>query len=265
MLHYLVSGTPWLVVQLMAQGGWMCMVTGFGLTLYSRLNLILETRRWILYIIIFNTTIMEPFMAALSIGMAALSAKKDLAGKARWNDVFHPMERITILSLFAQETLISFIYIWSTYQYLKARFGLENPRTTTRTMILLFLVQIVVLVLDIAIIVIDFLGYNTLKLFLNSWVYAFKLELEFIVLNQLVEISKLGVPGIKSASKAIKDFCVRDATEKEEIPHFVTVFNVDSISALKHPNADLETVEVFKAHQNSCKDCSETELSKLSH
>jgi hypothetical protein len=177
------------------------MITGFSLTLYSRLSLIFFSprQRWILYLILFNTAFFETFMATLAVGMAALTASGNLAAKERWVQIFRVMERVTILMIFFQESLISSIYIRFAYQYLNDRFGRteENAkRTTRRTMIPLVLVQIFVVLLDIGIIFLDFSGYNTLKLFLNSWVYACKLELEFIVLNQLMEMSRLGLPGL---------------------------------------------------------------------
>lgn len=198
-------------------------------------------------------------MASLSIGMAALSAKGDTVAKAKWNNVFKPMERLTIMVIFTQETMISFIYIWSAYQYLKARFGLENPRAMTRTMVLLFCVQIVVLFLDIAIIVIDFLSYNTLKLFMNSWVYAFKLELEFIVLNQLVDMSQLGMPGILSASKAIKGY-QRGQVGEKEMPDFITVVQLDDQPVQHRGKGDSEDGEITSFPQRDHEDGGEISI-----
>lgn len=176
--------------------------------------------------IIFNAAVFELFMVSLSIGMAALQAKGNLAAKARWNKVFKPLERITILVLFAQETLISFMYVWAAYRYLKNRSSSAARGKVTKAMTLLLGVQIVVLLIDVALISVDFLGLNTLKLFINSFVYAIKLELEFLVLNQLVEISRLGVTGIRSASNAIRFSQARQGGESEA-PDFITAANLD--------------------------------------
>lgn len=84
------------------------------------------------------------------------------------------------------------------YQYLRNRS--EDHGKTRNAMLLLFSVQIVILIVDLAILVLDFAGLLALKLFIHSFVYSVKLELEFVVLNQLVEISQLGIPGLPSTS-----------------------------------------------------------------
>lgn len=52
------------------------------------------------------------------------------------------------------------------------------------------------ILMDIVVCTLDLIGYFTLKAIIHSWVYGVKLELEFAVLNQLVDIAKSGVPGL---------------------------------------------------------------------
>lgn len=80
-------------------------------------------------------------------------------------------------------------------------------------MILLLLVQVVIIAVDITLIVIDLAGYVSLKVSIHSFVYCIKLEMEFVVLNQLVELSKMGVPGIPSFQPALSSACRPDDTE----------------------------------------------------
>lgn len=68
-------------------------------------------------------------------------------------------------------------------------------------------VQIVIVAVDIALIVIDFANFLELKLFIHSFVYSVKLELEFVVLNQLVELSQLGGPGLPSFANSDATYC----------------------------------------------------------
>lgn len=110
------------------------------------------------------------------------------------------MEKVQIIMFSLQETVISFFYVRSSYQYLKSRFSQRGE--TRRAMCLLLLVQAVIIAVDIALIVIDITGYSQLKLFIHSFVYSVKLELEFVVLNQLVELSRTKIPGIPSFSFA---------------------------------------------------------------
>jgi hypothetical protein len=202
-LKFLLPSSPWLLTNILAQGGWWFMVSGFAIVLYSRLNLILESRRirrYVLCLIIFNGVVFHPMMTTLSIGMAALGQNpvKNRDAFANWYNVFKPMERVQIVMFSGQEILISSFYVRCAYQYLRSRY--VQQKTVQRAMYLLLAVQALVVFIDVALIVIDFVGFLTLKLFIHSFVYCVKLELEFLVLNQLVELSKLGVPGLPSFS-----------------------------------------------------------------
>lgn len=206
-LQFLVPSCPWILSNGLAQGGWVAMVSGFSMVLYSRLNIILESlrmRRVVLAMIVTNGVVFHIAMITLSIGLAALSHgdRHEKAQTPAWRRVFQPMERVQIIVFSAQETAISFFYVRAAYQYLKSRFAQRGK--TQRAMFLLLLVQVIIIAIDIALIAIDFAGLLQLKLFIHSFVYSVKLELEFVVLNQLVELSQLGVPGIPSFSMALR-------------------------------------------------------------
>jgi hypothetical protein len=199
-LQFLVPSSPWLLNSIIAQAGWVAMVSGFAVVLYSRLNLILESqviRRRILAMIVLNGCIFHPAMITLSIGLTAIARTKG-PSISHWQSVFNVMERIQIVVFLSQEAIISFFYMRASYQYLRGRFVQRGK--TRKMMLLLFGVQLVVVLVDIAIIVIDFIGFLELKLFIHSFIYSVKLELEFVVLTQLVELSQLGVPGLPSFS-----------------------------------------------------------------
>jgi hypothetical protein len=80
-------------------------------------------------------------------------------------------------------------------------------------MCLLLLIQVFIISLDITVIVLDLAGYLKLKVFIHSFVYSIKLELEFVVLNQLIEISRMGVPGIPSISCGVAEMRVEAPKE----------------------------------------------------
>jgi hypothetical protein len=202
MLSFLVPDSPWILDNILAQTGWVAMVSGFSIVLYSRLNLILESqtiRRRVLAMIVLNGFIFHTAMITLSLGSIALRHSKPSAVLA-WHRVFQPFERIQIIVFSAQETLLSFFYVRAAYQYLRSRFVQRGK--TRKAMCLLLGVQVVIVLVDIALIVIDFANFLELKLFIHSFVYSIKLELEFVVLNQLVELSQMGVPGLPSFSNS---------------------------------------------------------------
>ena len=183
------------------------MVSGFSVVLYSRLNIILESvklRHAILYCIIFNGVVFHTTMTVLSIGATAIARTGSPAMKAtlpKWKRVFNPMERTQIVVFALQETVISFFYMYAAFRYLKSQFARKGK--TRETMFLLLFVQVIIMMVDVALIVMDFAGLLQMKGFILSFSYCLKLELEFVVLNQLVDLSRMGVPGIQSFSLAI--------------------------------------------------------------
>jgi hypothetical protein len=111
----------------------------------------------------------------------------------------------------AQEIIISVFYVHAAYKYLQGRFTQKSK--ARKAMFLLLLIQVVIIALDITIIVIDLGGYLKLKIFIHSFVYSVKLELEFVVLNQLVEISKMGLHGVASLNLAVGEVCAKGSDE----------------------------------------------------
>lgn len=70
--EFLVPSCPWILSLILSQSGWVAMVTGFSMVLYSRLNIILESQRsrcFVLAMIIFNGVVWHITMATLSFGI----------------------------------------------------------------------------------------------------------------------------------------------------------------------------------------------------
>ncbi len=99
------------------------------------------------------------------------------------------MERIQITLFTIQETIISLCYIITTIRLLHD----SLHSRTVKVLRLLNLVQGVVIGLDIVMIMMDYCEKLTLKAVLHTWEYAVKLKLEFVVLNQVLDISKKGL------------------------------------------------------------------------
>lgn len=110
-----------------------------------------------------------------------------------------------------------------------SQLGSTSTRTKARrAIILLIIIQAVVIFIDAAIITLDMLGLQTLKRMINSFVYCAKLELEFLVLNQLIEISRMGVPGLPSTLRvgASLDFVTAAPAATEPAMHMATTVRV---------------------------------------
>lgn len=81
----------------------------------------------------------------------------------------------------------------------------QQSEHTRKVMLTLFVVQTLEIMMDIVIITLDLAGYFTLKAVIHSWTYGIKLELEFVVLNQLKQTAKSGVPGLMSIPESGED------------------------------------------------------------
>ncbi|KAF2036522.1 hypothetical protein EK21DRAFT_44425, partial [Setomelanomma holmii] len=179
---YLTPNCPWAIRRMLVETGWVAMTSGFSVVLYSRLSIVLhnhKTRRAVLAMIITNAVIWHPIIITTNAGLPA------------WQRVHDPVEKTQIVIFMVQEMVISFFYVRAAYRYLHSGFAKKDK--AQNAMRLLTVVQIVVIAVDLVLIVIDLSGWTKLKTFIHSVVYTVKMELEFITLNQLVGLSKLGM------------------------------------------------------------------------
>lgn len=101
-----------------------------------------------------------------------------------------------------QEIIITSLYVRAAYHYLQSKFNAQRSKTRSAICLLLF-AQVVIISLDVTIVGLNMAGFAKLKAIVHSFVYCIKLELEFVVLNQLIDISKMGITGIPSISHAV--------------------------------------------------------------
>jgi hypothetical protein len=198
LMKYDAPWVPWILSTFLGEVGWVGMVTGFSIVLWARLNIVVEDRRirnGVLAMILTNGFIWHTALIILQFGLAGASASG--ANRDAWLRILNPFERTQITVFTVQEFIIFGFYIQATYRILHDRMFQQSDRTR-KVMLTLFVVQTVEIMLDIIIITLDLAGYFTLKAIIHSWVYGIKLELEFVVLNQLKETAKSGVPGLIS-------------------------------------------------------------------
>jgi hypothetical protein len=238
---FLARKCPWVLRLALAQVGWVMMVTGFSLVLYSRLSIIVQSRRirlMVLGMIVFNGVVWHTAMTTIAAGKARERYAGDKSGLPGWEHVDYYFERTQIIIFSTQETVISAIYIRAAYQYLKSGFSDKGQKRQIMTALLL--VQVAIILIDIGIITIDFLGYLQLKLFVNSFVYAVKLELEMVVLNQLVELSRLSFSGLPSETIIDTTPCF-----KEVISDFDIVQCHSAVTLVRpSPIASLDSLDI---------------------
>jgi hypothetical protein len=188
LLKLLVPGVNLVGVTAMAKIGWVLDTTGFSIVLYSRLNLVVRNPRVlriVLAMIITNAFIFHTPIIVLLMGLSV--------GHTSWKQYIVPFEWIQVVGFTVQETTISGMYIWKTAKFLKAGYDHE----LRKVVVLLITVQAVVVLMDLALITIDGIGYFTLKAVIHPFSYAVKLKLEFAVLNLLLGIVKKGPSRMK--------------------------------------------------------------------
>jgi hypothetical protein len=125
------------------------------------------------------------------------------AGLPAWQRIQVPMEKTKIVIFSVQEIVITCFYVHAAYSYLQGRFMTKNK--ARNAMLLLLMVQLVIIAVDIAIVGLDFLGHTKLKVIVHSFVYSIKLELEFVILNQLIEMSRTGLAGMPVLDQTVGD------------------------------------------------------------
>jgi hypothetical protein len=166
--------------------GWVCMVTGQSVVLYSRLYLVTtddKRRRAVLYMIIFNAI-------AMHIPVAVLVYGSNSNNPAPYLLAYMIYEKTQLTVFFLQESIISSIYIWETIQLLRVTRDIRGKRGARRVMSHLIFVNVVVIILDISVLALEFSDFYRLQTGYKPLVYSIKLKMELSILNQLVELTR---------------------------------------------------------------------------
>lgn len=180
------------------------MLTGFSLVLYSRLHLLIPNPRalhCVLSAIIFNAIVLHTPMAVFQLGAVSSS-------RSRFQTLAKTMELIQVLGFSIQETAICGVYIYAARRVAKTTFDNKVKRTAWT----LVLVQDLVLLLNVLLILLDFAGYGMLKILIQAFVYAVKLEMEVAVLEGLEDVEGLVVTRDKGGDRR----CWRETERSEE-------------------------------------------------
>ena len=165
--------------------GWACMVIGQSVVLYSRLHLVVQDKiriRWVLYMIIFNGLVLGIPLFVLAMGANYKYSPRFLPG-------FLVYDKIQIVIISIQETIISLIYVYETVRLLGGH-GTRAPVPLKKLLRHLILVNVIVLIFDITPLAVQFSGHYEIQTTYKTAVYSVKLKIEFSVLNRLVSIVK---------------------------------------------------------------------------
>ncbi|OKL56109.1 hypothetical protein UA08_08686 [Talaromyces atroroseus] len=202
LLSYCVPSCNQIASSVLAEVGWVGMVSGFAVVLYSRLNLIsfvMQNRhilRLALGMIITDAMLFHiPALVIFIIGTSSGAMFE------KYVTCMNILERIQIVAFSVQELIISGLYIYGTFKMERDSFN-SRIRKTIR---LLITVQIAVILCDALLITLDFAGYYILKSFIHSFVYAFKLQMEFVILNEFKQLVTQASSGSEAIEKGFRD------------------------------------------------------------
>ena len=209
--------------------GWTCMVTGQSVVLYSRLHLVLHNHakvRGVLILIITNFFVCHVPVTVLVYGANSSHPKPFVKPYKIYECV-----QLTIFAL--QEVLISSLYIYYTTKIIAPAFEIRG-RTRRKVMVHLIYVNAALIILDVAVLGLQYAGLYDIQTSLKPAVYAIKLKLEFHILNHLFQVmqtsgqdshNNVRVNGRTSLSLTPKG--------KNSAPTYTSFVNGDSINLVE--------------------------------
>jgi hypothetical protein len=163
--------------------GWCIFMVAQSIILWSRLHLVVRNRKIILGIIIMIicTAIF------LLLPTAVLAFCNDIRPPRQvFRRGYQIMENIQLTGFATQEAIISGLYIWGTVSMLQYT-AEKRKRNLIRQ---LLTINIILILMDCAILVIQYCGYRTLQINIKSLVFSLKLKLELAVLTRLADYVK---------------------------------------------------------------------------
>ncbi|KAI9651806.1 MAG: hypothetical protein M1831_007588 [Alyxoria varia] len=161
--------------------GWIVMVTGQAVVLWSRLHLVLhnqKTLRIVLYIIIADTFIF--YIPTTTTHFVSVSRNDTSSDSVAYSVI----EKIQMTGFCAQEFLLSGLYVREILRLLRS----VAQQNTRRTMWQLFAVNIIIIALDVALLMMEYLSQRVLEKTFKGLIYSIKLKMEFAVLSKLVSM-----------------------------------------------------------------------------
>lgn len=162
--------------------GWIAMVSGQSFVLWSRLNLVIRSKRilnGVLAAIIINGFVLHTTTLIFIYGANSPSA-------SRWVSRFNIVERVQLVGFSIQESAIGGIYIFATVKLL----GAIYYSGTRKAMLQLLAINCICLGMDIILIALEFSNYYVAEASVKPLIYALKLKLEYAVYSQLVGFTR---------------------------------------------------------------------------
>ncbi|KAH7133990.1 hypothetical protein EDB81DRAFT_658433 [Dactylonectria macrodidyma] len=177
--------------------GWVLLVSGQSVVLYSRLHLVVNDQRIlraVLSMVIFNAVTWHISITILLFGSSYTIGET----KRGFSSAFNVLEKVQMTCFCIQEFIISGLYIWKTADILRTAFGSKR-----RFMWHLCGINILIVMMDIGLLVLEYKNYFVWQQGIKVVIYTIKLKLEFAVLGQLIDfVQHRGNTNSGSATKS---------------------------------------------------------------
>lgn len=193
LLHFFAIGPLW-PAMVLSNVGYYFMVPMQSVVLYSRLHLVLYNQRilrLVLYAVIGSTVLVAFPTTVTTFGSAFVRTRT-------WNEAYTIVERTQVTWFCVQEFMISYLYIRETVRLLQL--NPANSRHRKKIMYELLGINVLIILMDIAVVVVEFLGLYFLQVLLKCTIYSVKLKLEFAVLGKLTAIAEATHHGLSEDS-----------------------------------------------------------------
>ncbi|KAJ5527392.1 hypothetical protein N7513_011551 [Penicillium frequentans] len=181
LLFFPTGVTPYVCVTLIVIS-WSGMITGQSMVLWSRLHLLLRNTKvlWkVLWMIIIDAILLHITVAVLLFGAVGMPSGPFAHG-------YNIMERVQVVWFCIQELVISSIYVWEAIHLLRLRPGGQSRGILSQ----LLVINVIILFLDVAIVVIEYVGYYALQVMFKPVAYSIKLKLEYAILGKLISVAR---------------------------------------------------------------------------
>lgn len=170
------------------------LVTGQSLVLYSRLHVVLgqenqKILKGVKWMIIINAIVFHVSTEVVLFGAYYASHNSGFA------DAYKYIEKIQMTGFTIQELTLSALYVWKTLDIIHATSStstagtINRKRRTSRIMWQLFSINVLIVVMDVALLVIEYQDRHVFQQALKGVIYSVKLKMEFAILSKLVALT----------------------------------------------------------------------------
>jgi hypothetical protein len=250
-----LTSIQWIPVTFLAFG-WIVMITGQSIVLYSRLHLISQNQRllrFVFYVIIIDSVVLCIPTVVLTYG--SNSSRRQTASFIAGYAI---MEKIQMTAFTLQEFFISAVYLLEIRRILKVLFVTDTA--TRKLMYQLIAMNVLIVLLDVAMLAVEYINLYQIETTLKGMVYSVKLKVEFGVLSKIVKVVTDQQDGRMIAMVSLEDqndsLGARGSAENRHLERLPSVASAQTVSQSskdteKHRAGNFTPAKCFDDRTNS--------------